>query len=95
MRPHADLAIEEDAGIVGIADETASSFTYSCKINGYEYTCEIDTAASDIFMPETTERTMGLDIEPRNETVTLGDGTSVQTVGVTVATVNVGEVRAE
>lgn len=67
-----------------------SSFFYSCTINGNSYQCELDTAASDIFLSQRMEEEWKLPITPKTNQVTLGDGTSVSTIGTITAAVKVG-----
>lgn len=104
-RSHADGAKSEDAraseevqlGLksVGSAEGADKSFCYVCKINGITYQCELDTAASDIFMSEKIALEMGLEIRPHSENVVLGDGSRVQTAGIATAVIEVDEITSK
>lgn len=80
---------------VASADETDETFMYNCKINNQDYICELDTAASDIFLPLSAAQKMKLPIKPRVENIILGNGTSVKTAGTARATIQVGSEYSE
>lgn len=80
---------------VASVDVSDDSFLYECKVNDHRYVCELDTAASDIFLSLSAARKMKLPITPGEATLILGDGTSVKTAGTATATVTVGGVCSE
>lgn len=71
------------------------SFTHSCKVNELPYQCEIDSAASDIFLSKAAAVDMHLRIESQSESVTLGDRTTVPTIEIVKATARVGAELSE
>lgn len=75
---------------VASADASESSFSYDFKVNSYNYQCELDTAASDIFLSLCAAKQIGLKITPSKQRVTLGDVSVVSTVGTAKATIKVG-----
>lgn len=70
-------------------------FISKCRINGFEYTCELDNATSDILLSEVAANYMRIQDQAITEEVAIRDGTSVQPVGTARATVEVDGVRAE
>lgn len=80
---------------VASAESVDSSFIYDCRVNEHHYQCELDTAASDIFLSKVMAEKWKLPITPKHDQVTLGDGTTVSTIGIATAVVQVGAERSE
>lgn len=80
---------------VNRAEEKKNSFTYGCKINNFRYHCELDTAASDIFLSLDAAKKLNLQITAHNQDVFLGDGSCVSTGGYTRANIKIGKENSE
>lgn len=80
---------------VASVEELDNSFLYDCKVNSHDYICELDTAASDIFLSLSAAQEMKLPISSGGQNIQLGDGISVKTPGTTKATIKVGHIYSE
>lgn len=65
------------------------------KINDIPYTCDLDTAASDIFLSTSAATKSGLEIRSSTEPATLGDFTTISTTGMTTASICEGDICSE
>lgn len=79
---------------VNSAEEDKESFVYECKIDNQQFHCELDTAASDIFLSLSAAQKLNLPITDFKQDVVLGDGSSVSTVGTTSAKIKIGMVES-